>query len=80
MMPPGAGGGSGERERERTTWLLEDRDVWCTDGDVAPRVVTGTEPDAGQTGYVVDGGTRPTRPYPPSGSRTATPRYEQSTG
>jgi hypothetical protein len=26
-------------ERERSTWLIEDEDVWGSDGDVAPPVI-----------------------------------------
>lgn len=37
----GAGGqGEGEEERERSTWLMEDDDVWGTGGDVPPPVIT----------------------------------------
>jgi hypothetical protein len=40
MMPPGGHGGHGEQERERSTWLLEDEDVWgADDGDTAPGMI-----------------------------------------
>jgi hypothetical protein len=45
FMPMGGmggapGGGQGKSEdRERTTWLMEDRDIWGGDQDIAPRVV-----------------------------------------
>ncbi|WP_155884579.1 WXG100 family type VII secretion target [Actinomadura flavalba] len=36
----GRGGGKGEEENERTTWLMEDEDVWGgSDGDAAPPVI-----------------------------------------
>jgi hypothetical protein len=42
-MPMGAGAGQGrggdEEERERTTWLVEDEDVWGADGDATPPVI-----------------------------------------
>jgi hypothetical protein len=43
MLPlNGAGGhGEGEEERERSTWLMEDDDVWGTGGDAPPPVITG---------------------------------------
>lgn len=43
MMPPpmgGAGAPGGGQERERTTWLVEDEDVWGADPDgLAPTVI-----------------------------------------
>ncbi len=36
MGGPGAGG---DKERERTTWLVEDEEVWGTDPDLAPSVI-----------------------------------------
>ncbi len=36
MGGPGAGG---DKERERTTWLVEDEEVWGTDPDMAPSVI-----------------------------------------
>ncbi|MFD9890251.1 hypothetical protein ACFWY9_12985 [Amycolatopsis sp. NPDC059027] len=42
-MPMGAGApgaaGQGERERERTTWLVEDEDVWGANPDAPPGVI-----------------------------------------
>jgi hypothetical protein len=40
-MGAGAGQGRGgdEEERERTTWLVEDEDVWGADGDATPPVI-----------------------------------------
>ncbi|WP_019632910.1 WXG100 family type VII secretion target [Actinomadura atramentaria] len=36
----GGGGGKGEEEHERSTWLVEDEDVWGGgDGDTAPPVI-----------------------------------------
>ncbi|MFI6514802.1 WXG100 family type VII secretion target [Spirillospora sp. NPDC050679] len=36
----GRGGGQGEGENERSTWLVEDEDVWGgSDGDAAPPVI-----------------------------------------
>lgn len=37
----GGRGGGDEEERERSTWLLEDEDVWSGDGDVPPPVIGG---------------------------------------
>jgi len=41
MAPMGGAGGQGqgEEERERSTWLMEDEDVWGDDGDVPPPVI-----------------------------------------
>lgn len=53
MMPPGglgAGGGKNDKDRERTTWLVEDRDVWSPGDDLPPAVIgadaVGDEDDA----------------------------------
>jgi hypothetical protein len=46
-MAPGAGAGQSEEEHERTTWLAEDRDVWCGDEDLAPAVIGCAEPQPG---------------------------------
>jgi hypothetical protein len=35
----GAGHGNGEQERERSTWLVEDRDVWGADPALPPDVL-----------------------------------------
>jgi hypothetical protein len=41
MPMHGAGGhGAGEEERERSSWLMEEDDVWDTGGDVPPPVIT----------------------------------------
>jgi hypothetical protein len=39
FMPMGAGGGEGDSERERSTWLIEDENVWGGDTPVAPTVI-----------------------------------------
>jgi hypothetical protein len=46
-MPMSPMTGNGHQERERTTWLLEDRPVWCAAGTVAPRVVHSGVTDDG---------------------------------
>ncbi|WP_405098373.1 hypothetical protein [Micromonospora sp. NBC_01412] len=38
---PGAGGAPGGQERQRSTWLVEDDDVWSSDRRTAPGVVGG---------------------------------------
>lgn len=51
MMPPmhpgGAGGGGGRQnqDRERTTWLMEDEDVWENTCDIPPSVLGRPDPD-----------------------------------
>lgn len=35
----GAGGANGEQERERTTWLVEDLEVWGANPDLPPDVI-----------------------------------------
>jgi hypothetical protein len=65
MMPPMAGGaGQGQQERERTTWLLEDRDVWSVAGTMAPRVVAAPAPDAEDE--TVGASPQTTPVYPPT--------------
>jgi hypothetical protein len=39
-MHGAAGHGEGEEERERSTWLMEDDDVWGCGGDAPPPVIT----------------------------------------
>jgi hypothetical protein len=47
-MPPMGGAGAGQRqgngERERTTWLLEDEDVWGVEGATCDGGVIGRPP------------------------------------
>lgn len=39
MGPAGGHGGDDELELERTTWLVEDEDVWTDDESVPPPVI-----------------------------------------
>ncbi|GAA3004925.1 WXG100 family type VII secretion target [Streptosporangium longisporum] len=40
FMPMGGSPGEGNQDRERSTWLVEDEDVWGGDGGTAPAVIT----------------------------------------
>jgi hypothetical protein len=77
-MPPfgGLGGGAGneqEKERERSTWLVEDEDVWGTDPDVTPTVI-------GLEEFEEAAPSRPDSQVPGDRSRPGTPRRDQSRG
>ncbi|MEU4830400.1 hypothetical protein [Streptosporangium sp. NPDC023615] len=40
FMPMGGAPGDGNQDRERSTWLVEDEDVWGGDSGTAPAVIT----------------------------------------
>lgn len=39
MMPPGAG--NQDKDRQRKSWLPEDEDIWGTEEDTVPPVISG---------------------------------------
>jgi hypothetical protein len=78
MMPPMMGGAQGQQERERTTWLLEDRDVWSVVGTVAPRVVTAPACDAEDETVSAGPQTTPAHPTTAAPTTTGTSRHRSA--
>jgi hypothetical protein len=76
-MAPGGGAGGNQQERERTTWLVEDRDIWSVHEQVSPSVLTGGSIDHEDETVHAPVTDLPTPAQRTGGARTTeTPRYQ----